>query len=439
MGNSTGITGWSTERRVAGALLALLLALSGAVARAQTQALERIVAIVDDDIVLASEYQDRLAQVTANLERQKVEMPPQEVLARQVLDRLILERIQLQMGERAGVRISDQQLNEALTGMAQQNGMQLEEFRASLEKTGESYAAMREQVRREMVIQRVQQGNVRSRVQVTEQEVDDFLASEEGQKRTSAVYRISHLLLPLPSEASLADEQAARADIEALRARLATGDAFEQFIRNPDRSKYAFTGGDLGWRAASDLPGIFAETVPALETGAISAPVRSASGLHLVKLLAKRGGSGQITQQTEARHILVKTSEIRNDEQARALLLQLRERIAGGTDFATLAREFSEDIGSAQEGGSLGWVSPGQMVPEFEQVMNQTAAGEVSAPFQSSFGWHILQVQDRREQDMSEELRRNQARNILYGQKFEDELGIWLQKIRDEAFVEIKI
>jgi peptidyl-prolyl cis-trans isomerase SurA len=317
--------------------------------------------------------------------------------------------------------------------------MQLEEFRASLEKTGESYAAMREQVRREMIIQRVQQGNVRSRVQVTEQEVDDFLASEEGQKRTSAVYHISHLLLPLPGEASLADEQAARADIEALRARLAAGDAFEQFIRSPDRSKYAFTGGDLGWRLATDLPGIFAEAVPALETGAISAPVRSASGLHLVKLLAKRGGSGQITQQTEARHILVKTSEIRNDEQARALLVQLRERVAGGTDFATLAREFSEDIGSAQEGGSLGWVSPGQMVPEFEQVMNQTAAGEVSAPFQSSFGWHILQVQDRREQDMSEELRRNQARNILYGQKFEDELGIWLQKIRDEAFVEIKI
>jgi len=408
-------------------------------ALAQTQQLERVVAIVDDDIILASEYQDRMRQVTENLQRQKVEMPPQEVLARQVLDRLILERIQLRMGERAGVRISDDQLNEALTNMARQNGATLEQFRAQIEAEGGSYAALREQVRQEMVLSRVQQGNVRSRVQVTEQEVDDYLASEEGQKRTAAVYHIGHLLLPLAKDATMEQERAAMAYMEGLRSRLAPGNAFERFMRAPEKTPYAFTGGDLGWRLAGDLPSVFLDAVPALETGAISAPVRSASGLHLVKLFEKRGGSGQLTQQTRVRHILIKPSEVRSDEQARQLAAQLRERVLAGEDFAKLAREFSEDIGSAREGGELGWTSAGQMVPEFEQAMNQTGAGEISAPVRSSFGWHVLQVEERRTQDLSDEMKRNQARNILFGQKYEDELNTWLQKIRDEAFVEIKI
>ncbi len=408
-------------------------------AHAQTQPLERVVAIVGDDIILASEYQDRLQQVRDNVAKQNVEAPPPEVLARQVLDRLILERIQLQMGERAGVRISDAQLNEALSGMAGQNGMGLDQFRDSVEAQGGSYNALREQVRQEMIISRVQQGNVRSRVQVTEQEVDDYLKSEEGQKRTSAVYHIGHLLLPLPKEATLEQENEARAYIETLHTRLAGGDTFERFMKAPDKSRYALSGGDLGWRLAGDLPAIFLEAVPALEVGEVSAPVRSASGLHLVKLFEKRGGSGQMTQQTLVRHILIKPSEIRSDEQARMLSTTLRDRILAGEDFAKLAREFSDDIGSAQEGGSLGWTSQGQMVPAFEQVMNQTGAGEVSAPFKSDFGWHVLKVEERRTEDLSEEMRRNQARNILFGQKYDDELNTWLQKIRDEAFVEIKI
>jgi peptidyl-prolyl cis-trans isomerase SurA len=314
-------------------------------ALAQTRQLEGVVAIVDDDIILASEYQDRMRQVTENLARQKIEMPPQEVLARQVLDRLILERIQLRMGDRAGVRISDEQLNEALTNMARQNGASLKQFRAQIEADGGSYAAVREQVRQEMILSRVQQGNVRNRVQVTEQEVDDYLASEEGQKRTAAVYHIGHLLLPLATDATMEQERAAMAYMEGLRSRLASGTAFERFMRAPDKTPYAFTGGDLGWRLAGDLPSVFLETVPALETGAISAPVRSASGLHLVKLFEKRGGSGQMTQQTRVRHILIKPSEVRSDAQAQQLATQLRARVLAGEDFATLAREFSEDIG----------------------------------------------------------------------------------------------
>ncbi len=444
MANSTAISVPRTDTRRVHAAVALALALLclpplAAPARAQTVPMEAVVAVVDDDIVLASEYQSRIKQVTQNLARQKVEMPPQEVLARQVLDRLILERIQLQMAERAGVQISDAQLNEAIGTMAKQNGLTLEQFKTSLETQGESYNALREQVRQEMTLQRVQQGNVRSRVQVTEQEVTDFLASEEGQKRTSAVYHIAHLLLPLSEQATVEDEKKARAYVQSLRTGLLEGDTFERFIRNPDKSQYPFTGGDLGWRPAADLPGIFADAVPKLEVHGLSEPVRSPSGLHLVKLLEKRGGSGQIMQQTKARHILLKPSEIRSPEQTHELATTLRARALAGEDFGALAKKFSQDIGSQAEGGELGWVNPGQMVPEFEQVMTQTGNGELSAPFESSFGWHILQVEDRRMQDLSEEMRRNEARNILFGQKYEDELAIWLQKIRDEAFVEIKI
>ena len=215
--------------------------------------------------------------------------------------------------------------------MARQNGASLEQFRAQIEADGGSYAAVREQVRQEMILSRVQQGNVRNRVQVTEQEVDDYLASEEGQKRTAAVYHIGHLLLPLATDATMEQE---RAYMEGLRSRLASGTAFERFMRAPDKTPYAFTGGDLGWRLAGDLPSVFLETVPALETGAISAPVRSASGLHLVKLFEKRGGSGQMTQQTRVRHILIKPSEVRSDAQAQQLATQLRARVLAGEDFA---------------------------------------------------------------------------------------------------------
>lgn len=408
-------------------------------ALSQVQPLDRVVAIVDDDIILASEYQSRLRQVMQNLARQDIEQPPREVVARQVLDRLVLEHIQLRMGERAGVRISDEQLNEAMIDVAHQGGMSLEQFRARIEAEGESYPEVREQMRQEMILSRVQQGNVRSRIQVTEREVDDFLTSEEGQKRTAAVYHIGHLLLPLPTDASSADERAAMAYMEDLRGRLGGGDAFERFMHAPDKSRYALTGGDLGWRPTGDLPNVFSDAVPALGIGAISEPIRSASGLHLVKLFEKRGGSGQIAQQTHVRHILVKPSEIRSEEQTRELAQDLHDRIVAGEDFTTIARKFSEDIGSAREGGDLGWVNPGQMVPEFEHVMNQTGAGELSAPFHTNFGWHILRVDERRTEDLSDEMRRNQARNILYGQKYEEELNNWLQKIRDEAFVEIKI
>ena len=404
--------------------------------QAQTQILDQVVAIVDDDVIMASELRERVAAITQSLEARGVEMPPEDVLIRETLDRLILESIQLQLGNRVGARISDAQLNQAMERVAAQNRMSLADFSAALEQQGQSYAAMREQVRREMIIQRVQAGNVNQRIQISEQEVRNFLASPEGQKLTQPEYRILHALLPLPEDAPDDEVTAARSYLNGLLQRIRRGEAFDQVISSND-GRYAFSGGDLGWRKLEDLPSLFSDVAPSLEVGATSDPIRSPSGLHLINLADMRGGE-QMVNQTRVRHILIQPSEIMTDAQAEARAEELRNRILQGEDFAELAREYSRDIGSAAEGGDLGWTTPGQMVPEFEAAMADTAVGEISEPVKSQFGWHILEVMERREQDMTAQAIRNRATEALHQRKYDEELDAWLRKIRDEAFVDIK-
>ena len=402
--------------------------------QAATEMLDQVVAIVDDDVIMASELRERLAGVTQSLQARELEMPPEDVLIRETLDRLILESIQMQMGNRVGVRISDAQLNASMTRMAAQNGMTLDQFRFALEQEGQSYIAMREQIRKEMIIQRVQGGNVNQRIQITEQEVENFLATEEGQKLTQPEYRIVQALLAVSPEASDKEAADAEAFIDRLLARIKAGEPFEQVVSQAGR--YQLSGGDLGWRKLDDLPSIFSDIAPTLESGE-TGKVRSASGFHLVYMVQNRGGS-ELVNQTEARHILVKPSEIMTDEQARSLVAELKARIEGGEEFAEMAKQYSEDIGSAQEGGELGWTTPGQMVPEFEQAMAVTDIGQISDPVKSQYGWHIIEVTGRREQDMSQQIARNQASEYLHSRKYQEELDAWLQKIRDEAFVDIK-
>jgi peptidyl-prolyl cis-trans isomerase SurA len=335
-----------------------------------------------------------------------------------------------------GVRISDAQLNAAMQRIAAQNGMTLDQFRTALEQSGQSYNEMREQVRREMIIQRVQQGHVNQRIEISDQEVENFLATQEGQKLTQPEYRLLHALLPISPDVSSSEEAAAKAHVDKLLARIRAGEPFEQVVSSSG-GRYTFTGGDLGWRKLDDLPSLFSDVAPTLAKGETADPVRSASGFHLIKMEDKRGGE-QMVKQTKTRHILVKPSEILSDDGARDLVAGLKARTLAGEDFSDLAREYSEDIGSAQEGGDLGWVSPGQMVPEFEQAMNATGVGEVSDPVRSQFGWHILVVDERREQDMTGEASRNQAANFLHQRKYQEELDAWLRQIRDEAFVDIK-
>jgi peptidyl-prolyl cis-trans isomerase SurA len=417
----------------AGLATSLLLGLP---AQAQTQMLDQVVAIVDDDVIMASELRERIQSITQTLQSRGMELPPEDALIRETLDRLIIESIQLQMGNRVGARISDAQLNAALERIAAQNRMSLEQFSAMLEQEGQSYTAMREQVRREMVIQRVQAGNVNQSIQISEQEVRNYLESSEGQKLSQPEYRILHALLPLAPDVSDSEVDAARSYLEGLLRRIRAGEPFDRVIAGAT-DRYTFSGGDLGRRKLEDLPSLFSDVAPSLEVGATSDPIRSPSGLHLVHLADMQGGN-QMVNQTRVRHILVRPSEIMTSDQARDLVASLKARAEGGEDFATLAREFSEDIGSAAEGGDLGWTNPGQMVPEFEAAMAATSVGELSDPVQSQFGWHVLEVMDRREQDMTREALRSRATEALHQRKYDEELDAWLRKIRDEAYVDIK-
>jgi len=406
------------------------------ITQAATEMLDQVVAIVDDDIVMASELRERIAAVNENLQARGITAPPEDELIRETLDRLILENIQLQKGQRVGVRISDAQLNSAMQRIAAQNRMTLDQFRQALEQQGQSYAAMREQVRREMIIQRVQGGNVNQRIQITDQEVDNYLATEEGQKMAQPEYHMVHALLAISPDASDAEVAAAEAHVEAMIKRIRKGESFEGVVSS-STGNYTFSGGDLGWRKLDDLPSMFSNVAPGLATGETADPIRSDSGFHIVYMAEKRGDD-QVIAQTQVRHILIKPSEIMTSEQARELVVELKQRVLGGEDFGELAREYSEDIGSAQEGGELGWTSPGQMVPEFDKTMDVTAIDQISDPVKTQFGWHILQVEGRREQDMTSEAIRSKAMNYLHDRKYQEELDAWLRQIRDEAFVDIK-
>lgn len=411
---------------------AALLALCATLAQAETRWLDRIVAIVDEDIILASELDARLEAVKANIARAGKTAPDDERLRREILDLLILESIQLQMAERVGLRIDDEQLNQAVSRVAGRNNLTLPQFRQALLDSGASYRDFREQIRREMLLQRVQAGNVNQRIQISDQEIDNYLESEQGREQTSPEYHLAHVLVAVPSDANDGEWQQAEQRAKAVAGRLRSGSSLDAL--ESDRVRVS----DLGWRKGTDLPSLFADVAPNMQDGQVSEPLRSASGYHVIKLQESRG-LREVVPQTRARHILLKPSAIRSEAQTLELAKTLRQRVLNGESFHDLAKEFSEDIGSAQEGGDLGWTSPGQMVPAFEQAMKDTDTGEISPPVKSQYGWHIIKVEDRRMQDVTDQLRERIARNAIHERKFQDELDIWLRKIRAEAYVDIKI
>ena len=420
---------------MAGSLLILMGSLSAPLANAnnQPQLLDQVIAIVDDDVVLASELRDRIQQVKLNIEKSGKTAPPMDEIQRQILDQLILENIQLQMAYRAGVRISDAQLNDSMLRIAQQNRMDLIQFKEALERDGVSYNETREQIRKEMLLQRVQQGNVNQRVQITDQEIANFLSSKEGQAMTAPEYRMLHTLIAIPSGADKATIASAKKMADTLYQRIENGEDYAKVISNYSQLKI----NDLGWRKAADLPSLISGLATTTGEGDTASPVQSASGFHLVKLLDKRG-DGKMIPQTKARHILLKPSAIRNEAATEAEIKALRQRTIDGESFEELAREFSEDIGSALEGGDLGWTSPGQLVGAFQDAMDSTKPNDISPAFKSQYGWHILQVIERRDKDVTDDIRRNIARNHIHQRKYDDELQTWLQKIRDEAYVDFK-
>ncbi len=406
---------------------------------AQLQLLDKIAAVVNDDVIMASELQEQVAIIYQRISASGTQPPPQEVLIPQVLEKLIQDRLQLSMGLRAGVKISDAELNQAMARLAQQQDLGLDEFLAIAAREGLNPAALKAQMKDEMIIARVQQSQVQRRFTVSDQDIDNFLKSEEGKFLSSPDVNVGHILLPVSSGADKETLQQVLDKAENLRQQASNGADFRQLAIAHSTGQNALQGGDIGWRKSAQLPGIFATVLAELQPGDVSAPIRSDAGLHLLKLYDRRGNTEELIQQSMVRHILIKPNEIRSEEDARTMLLDLRARIAAGEDFAELARQFSEDNGSALNGGSVGWSVPGQFVPQFEQAIEQAQINVVSEPFRTQFGWHILEVTERRHQDFSTEIMRNQAQNVLRQRKFEEELPIWLQEIRDEAFIDIKL
>ncbi|NQD93224.1 molecular chaperone SurA [Pseudomonas sp. CrR25] len=411
----------------------------GTAAQAEVQPLDRVVAIVDNDVIMHSQLDVRLREVQQTIAKRGAALPPEHVLSQQVLERLIIENIQLQIGDRSGIRITDEELNQAIGTIAQRNGMSLEQFRAALTQDGLSFADARDQVRREMVISRVRQRRVAERIQVTDQEVQNFLASDLGKLQLSEEYRLANILIPVPEGASPEAIQAADRQARELFQQLQQGADFAQLAIARSASETALEGGEMGWRKAAQLPPPFDAMLGALAVGEVTEPLRTPGGFIMLKLLEKRGGGTQMRDEVNVRHILIKPSEIRSEAESRRLAERLYQRIQAGEDFAELAKSFSEDPGSALNGGSLSWIDPSVLVPEFREVMNNTASGELSKPFKSPYGWHVLQVMGRRATDSSEQFREQQALNLLRNRKYEEELQAWLRQIRDEAYVETKL
>ena len=418
--------------------VAALLALAGA-ANAQPKMVDGIVAIVNDDVVLASEVLERYDAVMQRLQAEGGEAPPKDAILEQILERLIVESIQLQEAEMRGVLVDDETLTNAVRDYAAQNGMDIDQFISALGTEGVSYRAFRDQVSRQLTLDRVQREVVNRRVYVTQQDIDELLASPFFAEQISDEYRIGHILLPVEQGADASERNAVQAQADALVRQLREGADFAAMAVEHSSASTALEGGDLGWRKASRLPSLFAEQVLALEIGGVAEPLGNASGFHIVKLLDKRGASQQTSSETLVRHILLEPSAIRSDDETRAAIEELRQRIVDGEDFAALAVEHSDDPGSALAGGDLGWSTADGFVREFQEAMAGTEVDEISPPFRTEFGWHILEVQGRREQDASDEARRDYAVRVLHAQRFDDGLQEWLKEIRDEAFVEERL
>lgn len=417
---------------------ALSLLLPAMQTQAAEQTLDRIAAVVNEGIVLQSELNARLALVKEQLQARDTRLPPENVLRTQVLNRLVIESIQKQLAAQQGIRISDSQLNAALTNIASQNGLSLDQFREALIAEGRDYNQAREQIRNELLITNVQRNLVNRRIKVSEQELADFLSSEDGKSQVSAEYLLGHILTATPSQASPETIQQAESKAHSIYKKLQGGADFAETAVEFSNAPNALKGGDLGWRKVNELPEILGQAIRKLSPGEYTQPVRSPSGFHILLVKDKRGGAVQLVEQRKVSHILLKPSEIRTPAQTKRQIKQLHERILSGESFVDLAKEFSDDPASGSEGGSLGWTQNGQMVPEFEQVMNSTNINEVSEPFESRFGWHILTVLDTRTEDLGEEIQENRARAAIQKRKFNEELTNWLREIRSQAYVDIK-
>jgi peptidyl-prolyl cis-trans isomerase SurA len=401
--------------------------------------LDRIVAVVNDEVITRHELEDRMKVAVRQLNQQGTPLPPRDVIQRQLLERLVTDRVQLQFAKETGLRVDDNDLDRAIGRIAQDNKLTVEQMREVLTRDGVPYAKFRDDVRTEITLARLREREVENKIVVAESEVDNFLTTQQGQTGKPEEYNISHVLVVVPEQASPEQIQSRRERAEQALAQLKSGADFRQVAAAYSDAPDALQGGSLGWREGERLPAIFHDAVKALKPGEISGVLRSSNGFHILKLNEKRNTEAPLmVQQTHARHILIKTNEIVSESEARSRLRTLKERLDNKADFAELARVHSDDA-SAARGGDLGWLSPGDTVPEFERAMDALKPGEISEPVQSPFGWHLIQVLERRNQDMSQERVRLMARQALRARKSDEAYQEWVRQLRDRAYVETRL
>lgn len=405
----------------------------------QVADIDSVVAVVNDDVITRNELDDRVREVVRQLQRQNTPLPAEDVLQKQILERMITDMLQRQYAKENGVRVDDTQLNLAITRIAQQNNFpSLDAFRAKLEADGVDYKKFREEIRSEIISTRLRKREVESKLVISEREVDDYLANKARIGSEGEEFHLAHILVVVPEQASAAKIQAARERAEQALSKLNGGADFAQVAASISDAKDALKGGDLGWHSGDTIPPLFMNVLQNMKPGQISAVLRSSSGFHILKLLEKRSANAPVViTQTHARHILIKTSEIMPEAEAKKRIMEIKQRIEAGADFAEQAKRYSQD-GSAQQGGDLGWLSPGETVPEFEEEMNKLKPGQMGV-VQSQFGWHLIQVLARRNTDVSEQQKRQQARIAIGTFKSDELFQDWLRQLRDQAFIEYRL
>jgi peptidyl-prolyl cis-trans isomerase SurA len=429
------------------AFLALAATLFAQAALAQTREtsssgvlLDRIAATVNEGVVLESELDEQMIIISQRLREQRLELPPQNVLRKQVLDRLVLQELQMQRADRAGIKVSDEVLNNALNDVATQNHIKLTDLPDALEAQGIDYAGYRDSLRKELTMQILRQRDVIARINVSPREIDQFLERQKKMPSDANEYNVSHILIAVPQAATPEQLEAASKRADEVYQKAIAGEDFARLAVQYSNSQTALEGGSLGWRKGSELPTFLGEVIAGMQTGDVTKPLRTPSGFHVVKLNEVRGNQQVITNQVHARHILIKPNELQDDATVKQKLESIRDRILNkGENFAAVASVVSEDPGSASNGGDLGWTDPGSFVPEFEKQLAQLQPDEISEPFRTQFGWHIIQLLGRRQHDTTQEMRRQQAFAQIREGKADEETELWLRRLRDEAYVEYKL
>ena len=401
--------------------------------------IDRIVAIVDQTVVTEQELESRIRTVTAQLQKQGTELPPENILRKQILERLISDTLQLQYAAQSGLKVDDSQLDKTIERIAEQNQLTLTEFADALAKDGVSMGKFRADIRNEITIARLREREVDSRVNVSESEIDNFLTTQASSNENQDEYEIAHILIRTPEEGATEDVQKAKAKVDEVIKALQAGTNFAKVSASFSDAPNALEGGSLGWKSSTQMPALFLDALKNMQVGSVSEVLRSPNGFHILKLISKRGGSSPLViEQTHARHILIKLSEVTSENEGKKKIDSIKERLDNGEKFEVLARQFSED-GSASNGGDLGWVNPGDTVPLFEKAMNELKDGQISSTVRTPFGWHVIQVLERRKQDMSKEAARLKARQEIRKRKSEEAYQDWVRELRDRAFVELRL